>query len=435
MTRLIGKNTRGTSYTVKFPTFPSTAMKVAPSKVTIVQKAYAHDIAFLEFPSASMSRLDLLSTNVPVQITWTQGKKTQSWLGYVTSVRQQTAAQTSQKMVIQCVGPSWELKNSTQKVFKNKTIPEVAEIIAKQFGFSFITDRSKTAVRLSSIVIPGNSYWEWLVEQAQAIGYGLSVIGTRMYFMPYRSFIDNGSTDVPILQMWRNDVPTGISVVDRTLIEFKSEKGEYYEGNASHRAQKIIQGIDPLTNRVIKHTADPKRKSGSLRKSTNDTLFNDNLAEYVVNNKALAIARAEGAALLAQFSTPAQVLAQGDPDFKPFQPVFIDGTGPTTDGYWLVMEVVHTLHIQGEYTAKMSLLTDGNGRSVETKTRQATAALSGQVNLEEAIKYKKNRVTTSPAKSSVLKTKGNMFTQSNQGGNRTNTKWKATAKSKAEGRR
>lgn len=433
MTRLIGKNLRGTSYQVTFPTLPS--LKVAPSKITIIQKAYAHDIALLEFPSVSFTRLNLLNTNVPVQITWTQGKKSQSWLGYVTSVRQQTAAQTSQKMVVHCVGPSWELKNSTQKVFKNKTIPEVAEIIAKQFGFSFITDRSKTAVRLSSIVIPGNSYWEWLVEHAQAIGYGLSVVGTRMYFMPYRSFIDNGSTDVPILQMWRNDIPNGISVIDRTLIEFKSEKGEYNEGIRTTRAQKIIQGIDPITNRVIKEMADPKRRSGSLRRNVNDTIFNDNLAEQVVNDKNLALAKAEGAALLAQFSIPAQVKAQGDPDFKPFQPVFVDGTGAETDGYWLITEVTHTLHIQGEYTATMSLLTDGNGRSAQTKTRQATAALSGQVNLEEAIKYKKNRVTSSPAKSSVLKTKGNMFTQGNQGGNRTNTKWKATARSKAEGRR
>lgn len=434
MTRLIGKNTRGTRYEVTFPTLAST-LKVAPSKITIIQRAYAHQIALLEFPSYSATRMNLFATNVPVQIDWYQDNKRQTWLGYVTSVQRQSAAQTTEKMIVRCVSPSWELKNSTQQVFKNKTIPEVAEKIASQFGFSFITDRSKTAVRLPSIVIPGNSYWEWLVEHAQAIGYGLTVVGTRMYFMPYRSFIDNGSTNVPILQMWSQDIPAGVSFLDRTLIEFKSEKGEYHEGNISHRAQKIIQGIDPISNRVIKEMADPKRKTGSLRKATNDTIFNDNLAEQVVNNKALAIARAEGAALLAQFSTPATARAQGDLDFRPFQPVYVEGTGAETDGYWLIMDVTHTLHINGEYTAMLSLLTDGNGRSVQTRARQTTAALSGQVNLEEAIKYKKNRVTSSPAKSSVLKTKGNMFTQGNQGGNRTNTKWKATAKSKAEGRR
>lgn len=434
MTKLIGKNTRGTRYEVRFPTLAST-FKVAPSKVTIIQKAYAHQIALLEFPSYSATGMKLFATNVPVEIYWEQGKKKQTWIGYVTSIQRQSAAQTSEKMIVRCVSPSWELKNSTQQVFKNKSIPEIAEKIAGQFGFSFITDRSKTAVRLPSIVIPGNSYWEWLVEHAQTIGYGLSVVGTRMYFMPYRSFIDNGSTDVPILQMWSQDIPAGVSFLDRTLIEFKSEKGEYYEGANSHRAQKIVQGIDPLTNRVIKETADPKRKSGSLRKNTNDTIFNDNLAEQVVNNKALAIAKAEGAALLAQFSTPATARAQGDPEFKPFQPVYVEGTGAETDGYWLIMDVTHTLHINGEYTATLSLLTDGSGKNAQTRTRQTTAALSGQVNLEEAIKYKKNRVTTSPTKSSVLKTKGNMFTQGKQGGNRTNTKWKATAKSKAEGRR
>lgn len=432
MTRLVGKNLRGTRYSVSFPTLPS--LKTAPSKVTLIQKMYAHDILLLEYPALSATYLKVLATEVPVQLTWTQGKRTATWVGYVTAVTQESAAQTSQAMIVRCMGPSWELKNSQQQIWTNKTIPEVGNEIAKKFNFSYITEKSKSSVRFPSITFPGGSYWEWLVEHAKLIGYGISVVGTRIYFLPFKSFLNGNSTDVPILQMWKNDVPNGVSVLDRTLIQFKAEKGEFWEGSEASRSQKVIQGIDPTTGKQFKKTVDPKRSAGALRKNTNDTLFSENLVGTLATNPKIAAARAEGAALLAQFSSPASARAQGDPRFKPFYPVYVEGTGAETDGYWMIADVTHELHIQGEYTATLRLLTDGVGVSAKNSVRQPTASVVGQVNLQEAAKYNKNRLTASPQKASVLKIKAPIIKQSNQGGNRTDTKWKATARSKAEGR-
>lgn len=432
MSRLVGKNPRGTTYKVTFDTLSE--LQVAPSKVTLIQKMYSHDILLLEYPSLSATSIRVLNTQVPVSVRWQQGNRAYTWVGYVTAVAQESAAQTTQKMIVRCVGPSWELKNSQQQIYKNKTIPEIAQIISKQFGFSCITEKSKSAVRLPSVTFPGGSYWEWLVEHAKEIGYGLHAVGTRIYLLPFKSFLDGGSTDVPILQMWQSDVPNGVSVLDRTLNHFKAEKGEFWEGGSESRAQKIIQGIDPITGKEFKRRADPKRKAGSLRKNTSDTLFTENVISSVVTNTKLAAAKAEGAALLAQFSTPATAKAQGDPRFRPFAPVFIEGTGSETDGYWMISEVTHEMYIQGEYTASLKLLTDGSGKSAKTSLRQPTAAVVGQVNLQEAAKYKKNRLTLSPQKASVLKMNSPVIKRGNQGGNRTNTKWKATARSKAEGR-
>ena len=433
MTRLIGKNIRGTTYKVSFPTLPS--LQVAPSKVTLIQKMYAHDILLLEYPSLSATYLRVLNTEIPVQLEWTQGKRTSTWVGYVTSVTQDSAAQSSQTMVIRCMGPSWELKNSQQNVYLNRTIPEVVSLIARQFNFSLVTDKSASSVRVPSLTFPGGSYWEWLVQQAKDIGYGVSVVGTRIFFLPLKSFLDGTSTDVPILQMWKNDVPNGASVLDRTLLQFKAEKGEFWEGSEARRSQKVIQGVNPLTGKAFKKSVDPKRNKGALRKATNDTLFSENLVSTVTTNPKLAAARAEGAALMAQFSSPATARAQGDPRFRPFSPVYVEGTGLETDGYWMIADVTHEMYIQGEYNAMLHLLTDGSGRSAKTSVRQTTAAVSGQVNLQEAAKYKKNRLTTSPRKASVLKVNSPIIKQGNQGGNRTDSKWKATARSKAEGRR
>ncbi len=429
----LGKNPRETRYTVKFPTLPT--LTVAPSKVIIDQKMYAHDVVTLEYPSISSLFVSVLKTGVPVQIEWTQGTRTNSWVGYVTYVSKETAAQSTQPMKIRCIGASFELKQSDQLVFTNKTIPEAAAVLAKKAGFSFITDPSSTVIRYAQMALSGESFWEWIVANAQKIGYGVYASGTRLYFRPLRKILDEASTDVPILQMWRSDIPAHSSILDRTLYSFKVLNGEYVEWSESTiRSQKIVSGINPLTGKSVAAKADPKKTTGALRRTPGDSIFNDPIVTAVSHDDVMAKSNAEGNALLAQFSMPAHVRGQGDPRLAPFKPVYVDGTGPESDGYWMVAEVTHTLHIKGEYTIEATLLTDGAGPSKQTIYRQTTPSIAGTVNLREAVLKNKNRVSGSPAKLSALKSRGPIIKEGNQGYNRTGTKWKATARSRAEGR-
>lgn len=432
ISQTIGKNPRQTKYTVKFPTLPT--LKVVPSKITISQKMYAHDIVTLEYPSVSSLFMSVLKTGVPIQIEWTQGTRTTSWIGYVSYVSKETAAQSKQPMTVRCVGASFELKQSDQTIFRNRTIPEAAEALAKRAGFSFITDKSSTALRYEQLSLVGESYWEWMVANAKRIGYGMYVSGTRLYFRPLRKILDEASTDVPILQMWRSDTPSTSPVFDRTLYSFRILNGEYVELSDIVRSQKLTGGINPLTGKQVSATADPKTLSGGLRRTPGDSLFNDPLVETVNHDDVMAKSNAEGNAFLAQFSLPAFVRGQGDPRIAPFKPVYIDGTGKESDGYWMVAEATHTLHIKGEYTLEATILTDGSGPNQQTIYRQTTPAIAGTVNLREAVLKNKNRASGSPTKLSGLKARGPVIREGNQGFNRTPTRWKATARSKAEGR-
>jgi phage protein D len=371
-----------------------------------------------------------IKTGVPVKLEWSQGKQTNTWLGYVSFISKENSAQRSQPMTIRCVGASFALKQSVQRVFRNKTIQDAARQIANENNFSFVGDTIPNEVRYEQLVIAGDSYWEWLQSMASYIGCVVYVTGTKMYFKRIPSLINLGSTNVPVLQMWDNAIPATAVGMDRTLSYFKIISGEYVEGQPTLRTQKISGGVDPLTGRAFYAKATPKKSRDALRKTTSDVLFDDPITTSVAHGPTMARSIAEGAAFLAQFSIPAKAVGQGDPRIRPYFPVYIDGTGTDSDGYWMVEEAIHEFHISGEYRVKLRLLTDGIGASKTSPYRQATASLAGTINLTQALINKTPALASSPGKSSKLVLKGPIIKQGNQGYMRTPTKWTATATSK-----
>lgn len=429
MTNLVGKNVRGTYFKVTFPTF-SAARPVQPSLVQLVQRQGAHEILTLEFRNTIPSWMLSIKTGIPVKLEWNQGRQNNTWVGYISFISKESSAQRSQPMIIRCVGASFVLKQSVQRVFRNKTIQDVARQIAQENGLSFVGDSIPNEVRYEQLVIAGESYWEWLQLNASQIGCVVYVTGTRMFFKRITSLINLGSTNVPILQMWDTAIPATAVGVDRTLSYFKIISGEYVEGKAEPRSQKISGGVDPLSGKAFYAKATPKKSREALRKTVSDVLFDDPITNRVVHGPTMARSIAEGAAFLAQFSVPAKAIGQGDPRIKPYFPVYIDGTGTDSDGYWMVEEAIHEFHISGEYKVKLRLLTDGLGANKTSPYRQATANLTGTINLTQALINKTPELATSPAKSSKLALKGPIIKQGNQGFVRTPTKWKATATSK-----
>lgn len=429
MTNLVGKNVRGTYFKVSFPTF-SAARPVQPSLVQLVQRQGAHEILTLEFRNTIPSWMLSIKTGIPVKLEWNQGRQNNTWVGYISFISKESSAQRSQPMIIRCVGASFVLKQSVQRVFRNKTIQDVARQIAQENGLSFVGDSIPNEVRYEQLVIAGESYWEWLQLNASQIGCVVYVTGTRMFFKRITSLINLGSTNVPILQMWDTAIPATAVGVDRTLSYFKIISGEYVEGKAEPRSQKISGGVDPLSGKAFYAKATPKKSREALRKTVSDVLFDDPITNRVVHGPTMARSIAEGAAFLAQFSVPAKAIGQGDPRIKPYFPVYIDGTGTDSDGYWMVEEAIHEFHISGEYKVKLRLLTDGLGANKTSPYRQATANLTGTINLTQALINKTPELATSPAKSSKLALKGPIIKQGNQGFVRTPTKWKATATSK-----
>ncbi len=66
---------------------------------------------------------------------------------------------------------------------------------------------------------------------------------------------------------------------------------------------------------------------------------------------------------------PANFYAQGDPRIRPFNLVEVSGVDSTTDGYWLVRSVIHTMTRDGHYFADGVVVSDGRGETTKGKSR------------------------------------------------------------------
>lgn len=426
MPKLVGKNVRGTSYKITFPTLPG--RPVQPSLVQLRQTQGEHEMLTLEFRSTIPSWLTTLKTGIPVKFEWYQGKQSNTWLGYVSYISKEASAQKHQPMIIRCIGASFVLKQSEQRVFKNKTIQEVARILATENGLAFSGDTVPNQARYDQLVITGQSYWEWLQTHAERIGCAAYVSGTTLYLKRITSLLDQGSTDVPLLQLWDTSIPAFAVGVERTLSYFKVLNGEYVESETNVRSQKLSGGVDPVTGRASYASATPKKDATGLRKVTSDVLFNEAVTNRVAHGAVMTRSIAEGAAFLSQFSIPAKAIGQGDPRIKPYFPVYVDGTGAESDGYWMVKDALHEFHISGEYKVTLRLLTDGLGANRSSMYRQATTSGAGTVNLKQALITGTTQLSTSPVKTSKLTKKTAIIKQGNQGFSRTPTLWKTTLK-------
>lgn len=378
-TKPVGKFRKATSYTVQYPTVPS--IKIQPKELTLTQKQKNHDVLVLEYYGTSLKNAKLLKTGVPIKFSWKQGSRKMEWLGYVSSVSRKSGTQKAKPMKVYCVGSSFVLKERKTKTYKNKTIPEVAAIIAKQNKLRFVGENHTR--RFPQLVMAGHSQWEWLHEQANRIGYAMYVQGTNLVFRPVDKLIDEFSTDAPLMQMWNPSVPKQFSQIDRTLESVDVLVGENVESSNVARANKQVGGVDPVTSKSFTAKKTPTTTGSPVRTSVAATLFDEVRSDQVANFALDAKDAAEGAAQLARFNVPAKALGQGDPRIHPYRILYVEGTGEQTDGYWLVNEVVHKMSYVGFYNVELKIAIDGTEQNRKGPKRNGDKRVGGQINLKQ----------------------------------------------------
>jgi len=362
----VGKYRKGTNTIVFFPSM-SFSLRVQPRRIDLYQKEYAHDVLVLEYQAESTAFFDMVHTGIPVVFSWNQDTLSKSWIGYVSTVSKTNSPQRMNSMVIVCVGSSFPLKARAARVFKDSSIPEAVEKIVTEYGFNFIGDNN--SLKFSQLTIAGLTYWEWIVEQAKKIGYGIIVDGMNFIFRPLDKLIDLGFSNAAILSLGDATIPFNTQALDRTLDKFTVISGDNIEDSVNYRTIKNVGGVDPITNQQYLSKVSPAVTGTNLRDKTQDVLFSEYRTDIVAPNAAAAAAEAKGAAELARFNLPASVHGQGDPRIRPFSTVFISGTGNITDGFWMVKEVRHMFHKIGDYVTELKIATDGLGRTVETSFR------------------------------------------------------------------
>ena len=117
-------------YSVSYPDFPS--IEIQPNEVVLHQEMGKHDILELRYTLLTPFILKALKTGTPVQLTWKNDKVSGNFFGYTTVVSLPIKYQDYQETKIQCVGASYPLKDSTFKVWTNKTASQIAIELAKK---------------------------------------------------------------------------------------------------------------------------------------------------------------------------------------------------------------------------------------------------------------------------------------------------------------
>lgn len=416
------KYLRGTSFSVAFPTL-TTLHKHQPRRIDLIQKRGAHDVVKLEYSQVSELWFTTLKSGVPIQFSWTHGTATKHWIGYVQGVSKTVSPQKKNLMEVICWGSTFPLKERSTRVIKDTTIPDAVGTIVREFGFRFHGD--KHSHRFPQLMLAGQSYWEWIQEQAERIGYVAYADGMDFYFKKLDKVIDQSFSNAPVLSITGAKVPTGASVVERTLQKFKVLSSEHVESARSHRAVKSVGGVDPLTGKAFVSTKSPTDVGQDLRTQTNSVMFTQHMSHSVAHNKAASEHLAEGAAVHAKFNMPAAAMCQGDGRIRPYGSVLIQGTGDLTDGYWLVMESHHMLHQVGDYEIDLRLATDSVGETSGTAFRKRAYGALGTVDLNHALATGGKVANNFAPRSVRLVNKKPVVKQGQQGYKRTPTTWQA----------
>ena len=352
------QNRFATKFDVSFPNFPS--FNFAPRSVRLIQEKGKHDIVEISYNAFSNFYYNALKTGVPIQITWSNENSKGEFLGYVYSVTQTTQSTLSRNVIIKGIGTGFPLKESVNKVWVNKSAPDIVTEIANKLKLVPVVTPSKQIFPQQSGT--GQTYWEKILELAEYVGYVAQIVGTELHFHPIDKMLDRFIKSVPILSFEEPEFNWGATYEGQTLERFKPTIGDHVEWYGSpFRKTKSVSGIDPVTGKIYTKEASPKSVGKNTRKNVNEVLFSESHPTRVASSKEAAQEIANALAQLARFSIPAEGSAQGDARIAPYRTVDINGTGSTTDANWIITKANHFMTFDGRYTVDFQCVSDGCG--------------------------------------------------------------------------
>lgn len=375
------KPSKGTVTQVLFPTMPT--LNRPAWEIQLTQKQGHHDLLKMTFKQTGKQWFEEIPTGLPVEFVWTQAGVRSSWFGYVSYVSKVVTSLREKTMEVMCVGTSFPLKERGVRVFTDVSIPDVVATIADEFNLEFVGDRSSR--KFPQITIAGHSYWQWIQEQASRLGYAAYVDGVTLYFRSLDSIISKNSTSIPVLSIEDQSTLKGYRFEDRTLNYFKVLRGDYVESDKAQRTEKLTGGVDPVTMVPFVSSSSPQTIGKSLRESAGDVLFQEYRTDQVAMSVRDADIASEDYAQSSRFTLPAKARCLGDYRLRPFATVNVLGTGPSTDGFWIIEEAVHTFGQLGTYDVELVILSDGTGTPKFQGVSYGDTFGKDVVNIQEAL--------------------------------------------------
>jgi hypothetical protein len=371
----------GSRFKVTFPNFPS--WDVTPQNVKIYQETGKQDIVELTYPRFSEFYLKSLKTGVPVQINWSNDKVSETFYGYVYDATSTVRQSLARPIIVRCIGASLSLKEGGNKIWKNKTAPDIVTEIAKSLKLKPVVSTHKMIFSQQSLA--GHTRWEKIQELASRLGYVAHMNKTELHFHPIDKMIDKFMTTIPVMSFNNAYGNPYSEVLSQTLDVFKPRVGDFSDNRTFTRKEKILSGIDPVTGKSYTVNSSPNIVGKGLRKDTRDPIFKETLPYAITASQAMAQVIVDAHAQLSRFSIYAEGSGQGDPRIAPYRTIEVSGTGDSTDGFWVIKKAMHFLTFDGRYQVEFTCMTDGTGKNKASATRPSQAGLVPTRNVQQEL--------------------------------------------------
>jgi len=256
-------NAKDSDFYLTFPKAPD--MELILIGAELYQDPDEHDRLVLHYKGKPSNRKNALVSGDPVIFTFRAGKSTSIWNGYIHHVSQDNSHQGGNTDII-CVGASWVLKNTDQKIYKNITADQVISKIAKKHSMAAVTQRDPR-VR-DQIVQAGQSDWQLCRSLAKQNGFALRPENTTIIFVSKDKIYQSKKNSAPYFNYVDNEVGGVVTAALRmtgTILSFEPIISDQAPETSS-RVDRVISGVNTNTGTVVKathqHVAPVKGNAG-----------------------------------------------------------------------------------------------------------------------------------------------------------------------------
>jgi hypothetical protein len=244
-------NAKDSDFEASFPKAPD--MELILVGAELHQDPDEHDRLVLHYKGKPANRQNATVSGDPVIFTYRSGKLKSTWNGYIHHVRQDHSQQGGNTDIV-CVGASWVLKNTDQKVYKDVTADQVITKIAKKHSMAAVTQRDPR-VR-AQVSQSGQSDWQLCRSLAKQTGFALLAENTTIIFVSKDKIYQSKKNSAPYFSYVDDEVggvvPASLRMTG-TIISFEPIISDQAPENGA-RIDRVVSGINSNTGAVVKAT-------------------------------------------------------------------------------------------------------------------------------------------------------------------------------------
>jgi hypothetical protein len=244
-------NAKDSEFIASFPKAPDMELILIGSE--LYQNPEEHDRLILHYKGKPATKKNAIISGDPIIFTYRSGKLTSTWNGYVHHVRQDNSFQGGNTDIV-CVGASWVLKDTDQKVYKNVTADQVISKIVKKHSMQAVTQRDPR-VR-SQISQSGQSDWQLCRSLAKQTGFALLAENTTITFVSKNKIYQSKKSSAPYFNYVDNEnsaVTPGMLRMTGTILSFEPMISDQAPEKGA-RLDRVISGSNTNTGAAIKTT-------------------------------------------------------------------------------------------------------------------------------------------------------------------------------------